>query len=132
MKAAELEGVLFFTNRVGERRASWQSLRTIRLLVLPRFAHESCIKSAIIVREEFFSKKKKQLLLRNDTTLHGVHTDTVAFSPRVLIICCICSDPLSLARVALEWLKKTIHDTYSFLIITGGCGDVPRIIHVFR
>ena len=45
----------------------------------------------------------------NDTTLHGVHTDTVAFSPSVLIKCSICSCHQSLMRTTHEWLKKTIH-----------------------
>ena len=53
------------------------------------FAHESCIKV--------------------DTTLHGVHTSTVAFSPSVLIKRSICSYHQTMARTLHEWLKKTIH-----------------------
>ena len=45
----------------------------------------------------------------NDTTLHGVHTDTTAFSPSVLIMCTICSYQQSLTRTPHEWLQKAIH-----------------------
>ena len=44
-------------------------------------------------------------LVDNDTTLHGVHTDTVAFNPTVLIKCSMCSCPVTdahSARVAQE------------------------------
>ena len=44
----------------------------------------------------------------NGTTWHGVHTDTVALSPTVLIKYGICSHPHSLTRTASEWLKKAI------------------------
>ena len=50
------------------------------MLVLPRFAHESCIKVAIAVRGGVL---KFTLVVDSDTTVHDVHTDTVAFSPRV-------------------------------------------------
>ena len=47
----------------------------------------------------------------NNTTLHGAHTDTIAFSrSSVLINCMFCSYPQLLARTPHEWLKKTIHD----------------------
>ena len=82
-------------------------LRDVSLLVFPRFAHESCIKGSIIVRGGVL---KSTLDVDKDTTLHGVRTDTVAFSPTVLIMCSICSSPQSLS---LEWLKKTIHDQQS-------------------
>ena len=49
---------------------------------------------------------KFTLVVDNDTTLHGVHTDTVAFSPSVLIKCDICSHHLS--RTPHERLKKVI------------------------
>ena len=56
-------------------------------LILPCFAHESCIKVAITVRGGVL---KFTHVVDNDTTLHDVHTDTVAFSPPVLIMCSIC------------------------------------------
>ena len=34
---------------------------------------------------------KSTLVVNTDTTVHGVHTNTVAFSPSVLIKCGICS-----------------------------------------
>ena len=45
----------------------------------------------------------------NDTTVHDVHADTVAFRPSVLIKCSICSYHQTLTRTPHEWLKKTIH-----------------------
>ena len=82
-------------------------LRDDSLLVLPRFAHESCIKGAITVRGGVL---KFTLVVDNDTTLHGGRTDTVAFSPTVPIECSVCSHPHALTHTSLEWLKKTIHD----------------------
>ena len=41
-----------------------------------------------------------------DNDMHGVHTDTVALSPSVLIKCSICSYHPSLTRTLHEWLKK--------------------------
>ena len=61
---------------------------------------------------------KFTLVVDNDrTSLHGVHTDTVAFSPSVLIKCSICSCCWSLWCTPHEWLKKTIHDKESYFII---------------
>ena len=45
-------------------------------------------KGAITVRGGVL---KSTLVVDNDTTVHGVHTDTVASSPSVLIKCSICS-----------------------------------------
>ena len=53
---------------------------------------------------------KSTFVVDNDTALHGVLADTFVFSPTGLIKCSICSDPHSLTRTPLEWLKKTIHD----------------------
>ena len=52
---------------------------------------------------------KITLLVDNDTKLHGVQTDTVAFSPSVMIKCSISSSHQSLTRTPHEWLMKTIH-----------------------
>ena len=45
----------------------------------------------------------------NDTTVHDVHTYTVAFSPSVLIECSICSYHQTPTRTPREWLKQTIN-----------------------
>ena len=42
------------------------------------------------------------LVVDNDTTLNGVHADTVAFSPSVLVKCCVCSYHQSLTRTPHE------------------------------
>ena len=47
--------------------------------------------------------------------LHGVHTDTVDFSPTVLIKCGICSYSHSLTRTVPGWLKKAMHEKWSHL-----------------
>ena len=54
-------------------------LRDCSLLVFPRSAHESCIKVAITARGGVL---KFRFVVDSDTTLHGVHTDTVVFSPQ--------------------------------------------------
>ena len=48
------------------------------------FDHQSTFSEAFILLKFTF-------VVDNDTTLHGVHTDTVAFSPSVLIKSGICS-----------------------------------------
>ena len=55
------------------------NLRNVSLLVLSRFAQESCIKVATSV---IGGVSKFTLVVDNDTTVHGVHTDTV---PSVLL-----------------------------------------------
>ena len=50
---------------------------TVGLLVLPRFARESCINGAMIVRGGVLTFTP---VVDTGTTLHGVHTDTVVFS----------------------------------------------------
>ena len=60
---------------------------------------------------------KFTLVVDNDTTLNGAQTDTVAFSPTALIKCSICSYPQSLTRTPPEWLKKSLHDSWSQIII---------------
>ena len=65
-----------------------RSLFLMFFMSLPRFSHESCIKVAVQVRGGVF---KSTLVVDNDTTVHDVHTCTVAFSPSVLIKCSICS-----------------------------------------
>ena len=94
---------VFFSTWAGERRSSCQHLRDDSLLVLPRFANESCIKVAITVRGGVL---KFTLVIDHDTTLHGVHADTVVFSPTVLIKCSICSYPLSLMRRVVKITMK--------------------------
>ena len=54
-----------------------------------------CIKDAVTVRGGVL---KFTLAVDNDTTLHGVHTDMVAFSLAVQIKCSICSYHQSLTR----------------------------------
>ena len=56
---------------------------------------------------------KSTLVVNNDTTVYGVHTDTVAVSPTVLVKCSICSYPHVVTCTPSEWLKKTIHDKVS-------------------
>ena len=84
------------------------------LLVLPRLAHESCIKVAITVRGVLSFTH----VVDNDTTVHDVHTHTVAFSPSVLIKCIICSKHQTLTRTPHEWLKETVifHHHFSILL----------------
>ena len=62
---------------------------------LRRFARESCIKVAIHVRGGVW---KFTHVVENDTTVHDVHTYTVAFSPSVLIKCSICPYHQTLTR----------------------------------
>ena len=52
------------------------------------------------------------LAVHNDTTLHGVHTDTVVVSPTVLIKCSICSCPYLLTRT-----RQTVINNHHFFII---------------
>ena len=49
---------------------------------------------------------KFTVLVGNDTTLHGVHADTVLSSPTVLVKCSVCSYPHSLTRTPPQWLKN--------------------------
>ena len=58
------------------------------LWILPLFAHESCIEGTVRARGGVL---KSTLVVDDDTTVHDVHTYTVAFSPSVLIKCSICS-----------------------------------------
>ena len=102
---------LLFEKCVGERRSSWRNQRSDSLLVLPRFAHESCIKVAVTVRGGVL---KFTFVVDSDATLHGVQTDTVAFSPSVTKI---CSYLQSLTRTWHDWLKKRTHDKQSHVII---------------
>ena len=89
---------------------------------LPRVAHESCIKGVIIVRAGVL---KFTVVVDDDTTLHDEHTDKVACSPTVLIKCSISSCSHSLTRTPLEWLEKTIHDKWKYLIIIFRCHALP-------
>ena len=59
-------------------------------------------KGAITARGELL---KFTLVVDNDTTVHDVHTDTVAFSSSVPIMCSICSYHQTLTRTPHEWLK---------------------------
>ena len=63
-----------------------------------------------------------------DSTLHGVETDTFAFSPSVLIMCNICSYRQSLTRTPHEWLKKTIHDKESYFTTSSEAIDSLRVV----
>ena len=58
---------------------------------------------------ETFVVLKFTLVVDNDTTLHDVHTDTVAFHLPVVIKCMICFYPQSLTRIPPRWLQRTIH-----------------------
>ena len=71
-------------------------------------AHESCIKGAIRVRGGVL---KSTLVVGNDTTVHDVHTYTVAFSPSVLQSRSSVASvpPITDAHAPHERLKKTIH-----------------------
>ena len=62
---------------------------------------------------------KFTLVFNNDTPLHGVHTNTVAFSPSVLIKCSICSCRQSLTRTPHEGLKKTVQDKLVGVTLVG-------------
>ena len=57
--------------------------------------YDTCIKVAIHVRGGVL---KFAHVVDNDTTLHDVHTHTVAFSPAVLIGCGICPHHQTLTR----------------------------------
>ena len=77
---------------------------------LPRLAHESCIKRCS--PREKSSVLKSTLVFDSDTTVHDVHTCTVAFSPTVpdqvsyLFLSSVSDTDV---RTPREWLKKTIH-----------------------
>ena len=62
---------------------------------------------------------KFTFVVNSDTQLHGVHTDTVAFSPSVLIKCSICSCRQSLTRTPHEGLKKTVQDKLVGVTLVG-------------
>ena len=50
-----------------------------------------CQSRCVISVKILFGKVLKfTLVVDSDTTVHGVHTDTVAVSPSVLIKCSIC------------------------------------------
>ena len=51
------------------------------------------LKGCLIPRPQRVNMWISTRLVDNDASLHGVHTDTVAFSPTVLIKCSICSYP---------------------------------------
>ena len=76
-------------------------------VVLPLVGPSACINVAITVRGGVL---KFTHVVDKDTTVHGVHTHTVAFSPPILIKCAICPYHQSLTRTSPEWLKKAIHD----------------------
>ena len=70
------------------------------------------------------------LVVENDTTLHDVHTYTVALSPSVLTKCSIFSHHQTLTRTPHEWLKKTINGIRHMVIlfhqgsvVIGGAGS---------
>ena len=65
------------------------------LLVLRRFLLDRCIKNAISVRGGL---PKSTSVVDTGTALHDVLTDTLAFSPSVLITCSICSYHQAQAR----------------------------------
>ena len=60
-------------------------------------ARESYIKVAINTRERVY---KSTHVVDNDTTVHDVHTNTVTFSPSVLIKCSICLYHQTLTRTS--------------------------------
>ena len=61
---------------------------------------------------------KFTLVVDNGTTVHDVHTYTVAVSHAVLIKCSICSSHRTLTRTPHEWLKENDprHVTHSHII----------------
>ena len=75
-------------------------------MFLNMFFKKNCVffRNLILFRFSFFNPVffifflllvlllKSTLVADNDTTVHGVHTNTVAFSPSVLIKCSICSN----------------------------------------
>ena len=71
---------------------------------------------------------KSTLVFDTDTTVHGVHTDTVAFSPSVLVECSFCSYHQSLTRTSHEWLKKTIHGMCQRTVIFYHHGSVRCLL----
>ena len=79
------------------------SRRAFSLLwILPLLLKSLALKVHFAGEEEF--QNPHSLSIMTDSA-HNVHTNTVAFSPSVLIKCSICSDhPLKRER-----LKKTIH-----------------------
>ena len=82
--------------------------------VLPRFAHETCIKVAIHARGGVL---KVTSAVDNDTTVHDVHTSTVASSPQSW------SSVVSVFiirhwRALREWLKKTIHSIWHIVTLS--------------
>ena len=64
---------------------------------------------------------KFKFVVDNDTILHGVHTDTVAFSPCVLIKWTIRSYHQSLTRTTHEWIKKTAHGVWHTATLNHHC-----------
>ena len=83
------------------------------------FAHESCIKGAVHVRGGVL---KSTLVVDNDTTVHDVHTYTVAFSPSVLIKCSICSQHQTLMRMNGS-RNDTRHMTHGHIVSSWWRGD---------
>ena len=61
---------------------------------------------------------KFRLVVDNVTTVHGVHTNTVAFSPSVLIKCGICScHQTRTPRMNGSRKRSTAYDTESYDLI---------------
>ena len=91
-----------------ERWKRWRRGHQRRKEDYPQAKKERSIKNLI------WSVKDKLLkitfVVDNGTTLHCVHTDTVAFSPTLLIKWSVCSYPHSLTRTPHEWLKAQEND----------------------
>ena len=73
-------------------------------------------KGAIFVRGEVL---KSTLLVENDTTVQGVHTNKVAFSPSVLIKCSFCSCHPLMRTLHMNGSRKrsSAYDTESHYFI---------------
>ena len=105
-RTTRFDRVFLSSTWIGERKSSWQHARDASLLVLSRFAHEQPSQTGGVLNFTF--------VVDNDTTVHGVHTHTVAFSHTVLIKCRFClysfgSTPstMILCVVLTTWRTRT-------------------------
>ena len=103
-------------------------LNTAPLLSVSRTTSsaDSCVAASLSVFQ-FEVVLKSTLVVDHDTTVHGVHADTVAFSLSVLIKCSFCSYHQSLTRTPHQWLKKTIHRTWRQTVIFYHHGSVTLV-----
>ena len=108
-----------------QESVGWRAF-LVSLTVLPRFASESCIRVAIHVRGGGVLKFTS--VGDNDTTVHDVHTYTVAFSSSVLNECRICPYHQSLTRTTgMAQENDPPHMAHSHLI-----SSIASEIHLRR